>query len=344
MSVEFLCPHCRAKMRTPDDAMGRETGCPACHGRLTVPTVEIPVEEPIATLVDDSSTAISSPAGVTFPEPQSTAELPAFVEPVAPADAFNFAEPTSVDVGGSTSGHDLSTRPAFQRRKKKSGWGVLAVITVVVAAGLGGMFALSGSGTGDLNGSIAGTAVDASSASASVALPPGVSTDRMIGELGASPVELKTDYFNTSFGAADGQLLVTVSKTDLASMIEVNLNNDPAAAKFLEQYSEALSSTRAAAVANSAAEMAVAVGKDPVDREAVVAYRDTVGMASLHAALGGNVVAEAGGFAHPVVSEPSPGVLRWFLPAGTTSFAISRNTANPGSLPPTFRYTVTVGQ
>lgn len=345
MSVEFLCPHCRAKMRTPDEVMGRETGCPKCHGRLTIPTVEIPEQESLATLIDDSPPA-------TPREPASTAELPAFGEPAeSEAVSFDFSAP--VEPPASTTATSPvtdaetaspATAQPYRRRKKKSGWGMLAGIAVVVAAALGTFAYVMSNATPTMTGTLQATVVDAGSASSQVSLPPGVSTERMLAELSGDPVELRTDYFNTSFGGAENQLLVTVSKTDAGKMFEVDLNKDSGAAKFLSQFGDGLAAARSTSLANSANEMAIAVGKDPVDREAVVAYRDSVGMASLQNALGPHVIAEAGGFAHPVVSEPSPGVLRWILPAGTTSFVISRNSAQPANLPPTMRYTVTVGQ
>ena len=77
MPVEFLCPHCRARMRTNDDTMGREIGCPKCKGRLTIPTVEIPEPEPVVTLVDEPGTAPEQ-AIVPAPQPAAASEVPAF--------------------------------------------------------------------------------------------------------------------------------------------------------------------------------------------------------------------------------------------------------------------------
>lgn len=349
MPVEFLCPHCRAKMRTPDDAMGRETGCPKCNGRLAIPTVDIPQPDPVVELVDDD---VGNPA--LFAEPKSTAELPAFADPsfgnAGLADpglespAFDFDPDAAASPAAAAPETTAAAAPTtYKRRKKKSGWGIFAVIGVLVAASLGGFAFMTMNATPSMVGTVAGQVVQGDAVSASVPLPPGVSTDRVVGDLGSDPVELKTDYFNITFGATGNQLLVTVSKTQLGQMIEVNLADDPAMATFLRQSGDALNNARSASLAASANEMVIAVGKDPVDREAIVGYRDSVAMASLQSTIGPHVVAEAGGIAHPVIAEPAPGVLRWLLASGTSSFVISRNKDNPGNLPPTFRYTVTVG-
>jgi hypothetical protein len=49
MAIEFSCPSCGAAIRVPDAAAGRKGSCPTCKAKLLVPTIDIPLESPIAT-------------------------------------------------------------------------------------------------------------------------------------------------------------------------------------------------------------------------------------------------------------------------------------------------------
>lgn len=348
MPVDFHCPHCLAKMRTPDEAMGRETGCPKCAGRLTIPTVDIIEPDPVAVLVDDPKAGVvtepvpsgPSPSAPVAAPPEPPSHVPAM--PVAATDAFAFdaAPSSSPPVGsGQPSG---ASRP--YRRKKKSGIGVMVMIGLVSVAILGGVAFVVNSGPGDMTGTAVAKIVPGEGLSTSIPLPAGPSSERLVRELGSDPVQLRTELFETSFGATGTELLVRVTKTSVGEIFEVDFSADPAVSSWLEANGQASNQRRLTRLAENVATMAVAIGTDPPSRDGAAAYRDSVGLAGLQNGLGPHLIAEAAGFAHPVVSEPSPGVLRWVLPQGTIQFAVLPAPANRGGLPATFRYDVTVSR
>lgn len=342
MPVEFLCPHCRARMRTEDDAMGRQIGCPKCKGRLTIPTIDVPDPEPVVMLVDETPAAA----------PATAEPAPAFAES-SEAEPFNFdAAATSPKVAAAAPGSaaDIPTGSAasgavtYRRRKKSSGVGVMVIVALVAAAAVGGFVVLQNSGPGEMKGQLAATVIEGDSVSTSLALPASAAAERLSVELMQDPIALRTQTFDTVFSATESELTVTISKNESGQLVEIDGRSNAAIASFLDTYGANMMQRRQQQLAGNLASMIEAVGTDPVDREAAAGFRDPVGLAAMQASLGPHVVANVDGVAYPVVSEPEPGVLRFAIPAATARFEILRAPANPANVPETFQYTVTVGQ
>jgi hypothetical protein len=38
MALVIKCPHCHAKLKAPDDALGKQGKCPECQGTVRVPS------------------------------------------------------------------------------------------------------------------------------------------------------------------------------------------------------------------------------------------------------------------------------------------------------------------
>ena len=257
--------------------------------------------------------------------------------------SFNPAAATTA--GLPTSSPETGAAATYRRRKKSNtGWVMMFGVGVVTAAVLGAIFYAQNAGPGKMIGTLTARAIDGDSVSMSLALPGSVSSERLTTELASDPIVFRTPTFDTEFGASAGDMTISITKNEAGQLVEVDGKADAAIQAFLDAYGTQMLQRRQQKLAGDLAAFVEAVGTDPVDREAAAGFRDSVGLAALQSTLGPHVVANVDGVAYPVVSEPEPGVLRFAIPSGTATFTILRAPANPGSVPETLDYTVTVGQ
>lgn len=322
MAVEFLCPHCRTRMRTPDEAMRKPIDCPACGKSLRVPVVEIgPAKVPV-TIVEPAAAVATeaTPPPATVP----AADRFDFLADDAPDEASSgnatgLPESPAADADAATTGRTgRGKRGRKSRGRKKTPWGLWAVVLGLVVFIAGAVYKMQAGAPAALTGALAATAADGSPRTGTVAYPATVGEadrERVVDAFGTQPVNISTASVTVSVTADADGLGFTVTPADGTKTVAVDLTSDAGLAAWLAANGPAKSAERAAKrEAAIGSLMADLIGEE-IRPNAVAAYFDSVFLATLQREIGWAVVANVGGTAIPVMEETTDGTLLFAIPA-----------------------------
>ena len=339
MAIEFLCPHCRTRMRTPDETIRRELDCPKCRGRLRVPVVEIgnapvPVEvvEPVAaSAASDPFDLAAAPSGVPPADPPRFDPLADATPAAADSEGLDFL----------TGSAPSSSSTPILRRKKKTPWGLWLTIAAGLAV-IGGVYFTVGQPTAPLVGSLTATVASGGPHSATVPFPASVTpTDReaLIAELQRQPVRLGSASVDVEVRAGQSGLEYTVTPAEGTQVLLVDPSTDPALAEYLAANAATLDAARTAGRDRAITQMFADLFGEELRPGAVAGYLDSVFLSGLQDGLGAAAVANVGGTAVPVMHSDQ--TMAFAVQPGVSLFELVRR-PNTDGLPPDFRYQVSV--
>ncbi|QDT63212.1 zinc ribbon domain-containing protein [Calycomorphotria hydatis] len=315
MAIEFDCPHCKATIRVPDEASGKQGTCPGCRQKLRVPQLE----------------SIGEPAAEVPPAAVPEIQINVSAEEERPG----------------------TSRRRRRKRGKSSGGGLWINIGSGIACGalvVGVIVYLMTADARRLQGTIAATVDQRTSLPAKeINLPasgiPEELRDEVMSQLSAPGLQFASSLMMTKIQSSKNDLVVSIETSSRTKFFRVPLGQEEIVKGYLGLQRETIARLKRkeqhAAIEQLFADFGTAIsnGASPTD---LSRFRDTVAISGLVGVLGYSIEANVSGHAYPCVYEEDNGTVYFALPAETGQFQILGRRLSDGSIPLPLNYSAKI--
>ncbi|MDA0285525.1 MAG: hypothetical protein O3B13_20335 [Planctomycetota bacterium] len=358
MAIEFSCPSCGAAIRVPDAAAGRKGSCPTCKAKLLVPTIDIPLESPIASSESNVQLQASEPQNqdpvpidqgqgspAAFPtlgfespviqQPMIFPQSPTVdsVAPLFPGPPENQAVPfqSFPEAAGAGVGQPIvPTRTSIARQVRRRSKGKKSGLWFPVLCGIalvGGMSWLYVSQGPSLNGDRVAFFMKEEALEPRIVDRASIEVseeirDSVLMHFAEDRQRLKSQLMETQFSASAAGLEIQILTGSETRFVRFPIDKD--LRSWYTDHYDLLETPRRTSVKNALktffTDWDVAI-RNQQGVEDAAQYRDSVGLASSVEGLGFNVSAKIDQTLYPCVYEDA-GFLYFLLPPTTQKFKV----------------------
>lgn len=324
MAIEFLCPRCRAVIRSPAEAAGQRGLCPQCQGKIQIP------EAPRSPAVNPAPVAEETFLGLS--------------------DADGAGEGSSFDVGlrvgeAGAAPRGRRTAPPFAVPMV-----IVSVAALLVIVAIGAWVLLQQAD--DLGDKLTGVELQARE------LAPMRAEPTVFGEyarpirafrkcLEGDPVLVVSDKLEMEIRTEEEDLTVMIAAGEETSLYRVNTRSEPKLVTFLDKQVRELNEPRLALIKKTAPEflqtLATRCERGTASSKEFIQYRNSIGFAACVKGMGFHVQAAVGGELFPCVRE-GDGLLYFVLPRAVKTFEIVPRNAPDSPIRFPGRFTVHVSR
>jgi hypothetical protein len=174
---------------------------------------------------------------------------------------------------------------------------------------------------------------------------PDADRRELLKELAKIPLPMISDLMQVQFRGDPEGLMVSIARGAKSMWYRVETRKLPVLADYIDHDTEPLRSRRADALSRAATEFLQqfqAVTAHKAGEDAILPYRDKLGLLALQRRLGTEAVVVVGQNMYPCAYEEPDGTLYFLLPPKTKEFELRGRTSETGGVRFTGRFTVKV--